>query len=176
MSQCSLSFISDRFRLGRVNSTTFVSFSNESVSGIVTWKDKHSKFLFSGFQLETLIPGCVLLVRGVILVSSFDPKIDEKQVVLVFKRNVSFAANMRALNSSLTQALSDFYEIDLNTLVKGGENCRIRFLWKQLRAERTWIAWMVLGIIMSVTAGMTGALYLCRQRFYAASDWCPPGG
>ena len=40
LAQCSLSFLSDGFRLERVNSTGFVSFSNESVSGIVTCGDK----------------------------------------------------------------------------------------------------------------------------------------
>ena len=120
MSQCSLAFLSDRFRLERVNSTSFVSFTNQSVSGIVTCGDKQSQFLFNGFQLVLIEPGCVLSVRGVTFVSAFDPKIEEKQAVSVLRGNDSFAANMTALNSFLTEALSDFNEIDFNTFVKGG--------------------------------------------------------
>ena len=57
-------------------------------------------------------------------VFAFDLKIEGKQVVSVFKGNVSFAANMSASNSSLPEALSDFDEIDFNALVKGGEELR----------------------------------------------------
>ena len=120
MSQCSLAFLTSRFRLERVNSTSFVSFTNQSVSGIVTCGDKQSQFQFSGFQMETIKPGCVLTMKGVTFVSAFDPNIEEKQDVSVFKGNVSFSAGMSALNSSLTEALSDFDFIDFNTLVKGG--------------------------------------------------------
>ena len=62
MSQCSLAFFSDRFRLERVNSTSFVSSTNQSVSGIVTCRDKQSQIQFSGFQMKTIKPGRVLLV------------------------------------------------------------------------------------------------------------------
>lgn len=119
MSQSSLSFLSERFRLEMVNSTTFVSFTNESVSGIVTCKDKQPQFVFSGYQWETLDPGCVSSERGVTIPSAFDPKIEEKQVLSVFKGNVSLAANMTAMNSSLTETLTDLDKIDLNSLVKG---------------------------------------------------------
>ena len=54
-------------------------------------------------------------------VSAFHPKIEEKQVVSVFRGNVSFAANMTTLNSLLTEALSNFNEINFNVFVKGGE-------------------------------------------------------
>ena len=60
----------------------------------MTCGDKQSQFFFSGFQLETIGPGCVLLVQRVTFVLAFDPKIEEKQVVSVFKGNVSYAANM----------------------------------------------------------------------------------
>ena len=120
MATCSLSFLSSHFRLERENSTSFVSFSNQSVSGIVTCGDKQSHFQFSGFEMETVTPGCVLTVKGVTFVSTNDPGIEEKQVVSVFKGNVSFSADMSALNSSLTAALSDFDYIDFNALVKGG--------------------------------------------------------
>ena len=59
MTLCSLSFLSSRFRLERVSSTSFVSFTNQSVSGIVTCGDKQSQFQFCGFQMETITPGCV---------------------------------------------------------------------------------------------------------------------
>ena len=59
-------------------------------------------------------------VKGVTFVSANDPGIEEKQVVSVFKGNVFFSANMSALNSCLTAALSDFDFIDFNALVKGG--------------------------------------------------------
>ena len=70
------------------------------MSGIVTCGDKQSQFLFSGFQLETIGLGWVLMVQGVTFVSAFNPKIAEKEMVSVFKGNVSFGANMTALNSS----------------------------------------------------------------------------
>ena len=62
MSQSSLAFSSDRFRLERVNLTSFVSFTNQSVSGTVTCGDNQSQYQFSGFEMETKKPGCVLLV------------------------------------------------------------------------------------------------------------------
>ena len=91
------------------------------MSGIVTCGDKQSQFQFSGFQMETIEPGCVLTVKGVTFVSAFEPNIEEKQFFSIFKGVVSFAANMSALNS-LTEALSDFDVMDFNTLVKGGRN------------------------------------------------------
>ena len=143
MSQCSLAFLSDRFRLERVNSTSFVSFTNQSVYGTVTCGDKQSQFQFSGFQMETFLPGCVLSVKGVTFVSAFDPNIVEKQVVLIFKGNVFFAANMSAMNSSLTEALLDFNVIDFNALMKVGEELRNMVPWEPT-SGRAWIAWMVL--------------------------------
>ena len=107
-----------------MNSTSFVSFTNQSVSGFVTCGDKQSQFQFSGSQMETIAPGCVLTIKGVTLVSANDPGIEEKQVVSVFKGNVTFSADMSALNFSLTAALSDFYYIDFNALVKGGEELK----------------------------------------------------
>ena len=65
---------------------------------------------------------CFNSEKCVNLVSAFDPNIEEKQVVPIFKGNVSFAANMSALNSSLTEALSDFDVIDFNAL--GGEKLK----------------------------------------------------
>ena len=100
MATCSLSFLSSRFRLERVNSTSFVSFTNQSVSGIVTCGDKQSQFQFSGFQMETIAPGCVLTVKGVTLVSANDPVIEEKQVISVFKGNVSFSVGLQFLLDS----------------------------------------------------------------------------
>ena len=67
MSQCSLVFLNNSFRLERVNSTTFVSFTNQSVYGIVSCRDKQSQFQFSGFQMETIKPGCVLTVKDLCL-------------------------------------------------------------------------------------------------------------
>ena len=165
MFQCSLAFLSSSFILERVNSTSFVSFTNQSVSGIVTCGDKQSQFQFSGFQMETISPGCVLTVKGVTFVSANDPKIEEKQVVSVFKGNVSFSADMSALNTSLTASLSDFNYIDFNALVKGGEELKNMAPWEPTLG-RAWIAWMTLGVILAVIVGLTGVMYLCRRRLF----------
>ena len=69
MSQCSLAFLSSHFILERVNSTSFVSFTNQSVSGIVTCGDKQSQAItipIQWFQMETIEPGCVLTVKNVL--------------------------------------------------------------------------------------------------------------
>lgn len=68
-----------------MNSTTFVSFPNETVSGIVTCMDKQLQILFKGFMKESLDPGCVLMVWEVTFVSAMDPNIEEKQLVSLFK-------------------------------------------------------------------------------------------
>ena len=125
--------------LERVNSTSFVPFTNQSVYGIVTCGDKQSQFQFSGFQMETIQPGCVLTVKGVTFVSAFDPTIEEKQMVSIFKGNVTFAANMSALNSSLLDPWSDFDVIDFNALVKGSEKLRNMVPWEPT-SGRAWIA------------------------------------
>ena len=115
--------------------------------------------------METIAPGCVLTVQGVTFVSANDPGIEEKQVVSVFKGNVSFSADMSALNSSLTAGLSDFDYIDFNALVKGGEELKNMVPW-ELTSGRAWVAWMTLGVILAVIAGLTGVMYLCRRRLF----------
>lgn len=87
-------------------------------------------------------------------------------MVSVFKGNISFAANTKALNSSLTD------EIDFNALVKGGRIVENSSPWEPT-SGKTSIAWMVLGIILSILAGLTGALYLCRRRLFAAAIGAP---
>ena len=103
--------------------------------------------------------------EGCDLVSANDPNIEEKQVVSVFKGNVSFSADMSPLNTSLTAALSDFDYIDFNALVKGGEELKNMIPWEPT-SGRAWIAWMTLGVILAVIAGLTGVMYLCRQRLF----------
>ena len=110
----------------------------------------------------------MLLIKGVTFVLAFDPYIEEKQVVSIIKGNASFAGNMWALNSSLTEALSDFDKIDFNTLVKGGEESRNMVSWEPT-SGRAWIAWMILGVILAVIVGLTGVLYLCRRRLFKAA-------
>ena len=75
---------------------------------------------------------------------------------------------MSALNSSLTEALSDFDVIDLNALMKGGEKLRNMVPWVPTFG-REWIAWMVLGVILAVIVGLTGVLYLCGRRLLRAA-------
>ena len=75
---------------------------------------------------------------------------------------------MPALNSFLTEVLSDFDEIDFNILVKGGEELRKMVPW-ETTSGRAWIAWMVLGVILAVIVGLTGVLYLCRRRLFRAA-------
>ena len=167
MSQCSLAFLSSRFRLERVNSTLFVLFTNQSESGIVTCGDKQSQFQFSGFQMETIEPGCVLTVKGVTFISAFDPNIEEKQVVSIFKGNVSCAANRSALNSSLTEALSDFDVIDQCSRERGGE---IEEHWSPGTNFRQGMDCLDgSGSYLAVIVGLTGVLYLCRRKLFRAA-------
>ena len=72
---------------------------------------------------------------------------------------------MSALNSSLTDALSDFDVIDFNALVKGEEKLKNMVPWEPT-SGRAWIAWMVQGVILAVIVGLTGVLYLCRRRLF----------
>ena len=60
-------------------------FTNQSVSGIVTCGDKQSQFLFSGFQLENIDPGCVLSVKGVTFVSAFYLRLKKSRWLLISK-------------------------------------------------------------------------------------------
>ena len=120
MAMCSLSFLSSHFRLERVNSTSFVSFTNQSVSGIVTCGDKLSQFQFSGFQMETITPGCVLTVKGVTFVSANDPGIEEKQVV--FQRKCFLFCRYVGPKFLLDSSVVRFRLF--NALVKGGKELK----------------------------------------------------
>ena len=68
---------------------------------------------------------------------------------------------LSAFNSSLTAALSDFDYTDFNALVKRGEELKNMVPWEPT-SGRVWVAWMTLGVILAVIAGLTGVMYLCR--------------
>ncbi len=163
---CNLAFLSERFRLERVNSTSFVSFTNKTVSGVVTCGKDQSQIVFSGYELKTLSPGCVVSLKGVTFVSAYSPKIEVQQVVSEFIMNTTFSGSISSINKSLTAALSDFDQIDFNALVRGGEELRALSPWDPI-SSRLWIAWGV--VLLMVLVLVTGiiVIFCCRQRIFS---------
>ena len=118
--ECELTFLRQRFHLERLNATSFVSFTNGSLTGVSTCQGQQSQLSFSGQQHFSLEPGCVLNVAGVTFVAAFNPGLSVQQVVSFIPTNFSLFDNDSALLSDISRALSSSEKIDLSALVRGG--------------------------------------------------------
>ena len=114
MRDCELTFLSERFSLDRINSTSFLFFANSSRYGILSYGESQEQLRLSGFGVKSLDPGCVLTVAGVTLVSAVAPRVGVQHVVTWFSGNFSFSVDIEALNRSLSKALDNFDQIGYN--------------------------------------------------------------
>ena len=124
MRDCDLTFLSERFRLDWINSTSFLFYANPSRSGILSCGVSQEQLRLSGFGVNSLDPGCVLTVAGITFISAVAPRVRVQQVVTLFSGNFSFSNDIEALNRSLSKALEDFDKIDYNAPLRGGEELR----------------------------------------------------
>ena len=123
MRDCELTFLSERFRLDRINSTLFLFFANSSRSRILLCGETQVQLRLSGIGVKSLDPGCVLTVAGVTFVSTVAPRVEVQQVVTSFSGNFSFSDDIESLNWSLSRALDNFNQIDYNALLRKGRSC-----------------------------------------------------
>ena len=116
MRDCELTFLSERFRLDRINSTSFLFFMNSSWSGILSCGESQEQLRLSGLD-----QGCVLTVAGVTFVFAVAPRVRVHQVVTLFSGNFSFSDDIESMNRSLSRALDNFNQINYNALLHRGE-------------------------------------------------------
>ena len=84
MRDCDLTFLSERFRLDRINSTSFLYYANSSQSGMLSCGVSQEQLRLTGFGVRSFDPGCVLTVAGVTFVSAVAPRVGMQQVVTSF--------------------------------------------------------------------------------------------
>ena len=144
MRDCDLTFLSERFRLDRINSTSFLFYANSSQSGILSCGVSQEQLRLTGFGVRSLNPGCVLMVAGVTLFSAVAPRVGVQQVVTLFSWNFSFSDDIEALTRSLSKALEDFDQIDYNALLYGGRSfgtCNLSRLRYHICGPFGWGSW-----------------------------------
>ena len=116
---CDLIFLRQRFHLERLNATSFVSFTNSSVTGVSTCQGRQTQVGFLGLQHFSFDPGCVLSVAGVTFVSASNRSVIVQYVVSLFPANFSLFDNETSLVSDILTALSSSEKINLSALVRG---------------------------------------------------------
>ena len=155
MRDCDLTFLSERFRLDWINSTSFLYCASSSQSGILSCDVSQEQLGLTGFGVKSLDPGCVLTVAGVTFVSAVAPRVGVQQVVTSFSGNFSFSDEIEALNRSLSKALEDFDQINYKALLRGGEE--LRHLQPLVPVtSHLWAVW--LGIVGFPLLTLIGAL------------------
>ena len=162
---CDLIFLSERFRMERVNATAFVFFSNETISGLMTCGRRQSQLSLSGFGIRNLDPGCVFTTSGATFVAATIPQVEVQQVVSVFPTNVSLLDDLGPINASLSAALSDFDKINFNALIKGGEELQ-DLAPLQPVSSRLWIVWVVVALFPLMILLCVGAVYYKRRELF----------
>ena len=108
MRDFNLTFLSKRFRLDRINSTSFLYYVNSSRSGILSCGVSQEQLRLTGFGVKSLDPGCVLTVAGVTFVSAVATRVGVQQEVTLFSGNFLFSYDIEALNRSLSKGDTSF--------------------------------------------------------------------
>ncbi len=118
---CPVTFLAQNFLLERLNSTAFLAYSNESVSGALTCGLKSSQLEVSSLKVINIEPGCVFNIQGVTFVAAFDPQIRIPDIISTFSPPVGLLDLFSNSSDMISEALSHFDQVDYNALVRGGE-------------------------------------------------------
>lgn len=161
---CKINLLQGTFHLQRLNDTSFMSYSDKTISGTLKCEDSFSHPSFHGYEIHSVPAGCVLEVDTYVFVSAINPVISRNVIYSTIAHdfmNVSDNITIDAVH----EALESFHQVDLKDLVAGGEKIAELDPWDlSSHLSLPWIICIVVSSLLVLLVVVLAILWCCRKQ------------